>query len=156
MKRIVACLAASSLFGSALAQEKPSLNVMVESLDEDAKVCGIDRTTLESVATTTLRSSGIQVVFTANPSLYIRFTFMAIRFVSDKTVSNCVVHLRVAVKGFTAGTQEPLNGFNPKGPVTVTLCESGSMLLSPTATMDADVSRELEKRIKVCVGSLDY
>src|SRR5712691_10794799 len=94
MKKLFARVLAGILIWSvsAGAQQKPSVQIVVEQLGQDATVCGIDRSSIESITALTLRNNGIQGgASRSNPYLYIQATVGATRNLNNN-VTGCVAH----------------------------------------------------------------
>lgn len=75
---------------SAQAQE-PHLGVLVGNLDQDAETCGFQSSSIESVATLTLRDNGIK------PTRYRTDPFLYLKVTAINTPSGCVFSADVSV-----------------------------------------------------------
>ena len=156
MKRITFLLGLGLLCGVAGAQEKPSLQVLVEKLDEDARFCGISKSAIEPIATLTLRNNGIRVVPKSNPYLYIHTTAVVLRRGGE--VLGCALSSRVDIRGLVETNTS--GGFKSRRllpPFTQTvLCEADSLISGPPSSIASQHSTALERDIKICLGNLDY
>ncbi len=160
MRLLLGCLAVvSSCCGLAGAQTAPSLHVVVDDLSKDAGACGIDGPSIESAAMRTLRDHDIRVV--ANLASPYSYLYVAAKVMSVPSVGaaplGCVVDTHVEVVGVSP-TQAPVGGFKgPKarrGRAEVILCSSAGTSNGSPPDLGTYFMRELEQRIKLCLGNL--
>jgi hypothetical protein len=153
MKCIVTLVAIGLLSGTVGAQQKPSLQVLVEELDPDARICGLSKSSIEPIAMLTLRNNGIHVVPMSNPFLYVHATVLVMRRGSE--VIGCAVSSRVDVRALLP--QKRLSGVKSRGSMAATvLCETSSLMSGPSSGMESQYFNSLEQDIKLCLGKLDY
>jgi len=155
MKRLaILLLAVSLLCGATGAQREPSLQVLVGEFDEDTRSCGISASAIEPIAARTLRDSGIRVVRKSNPYLYIQPAAQPIR-ISD-AMPGCAVYIVVQVRGIHETAKQDLNGFKAKNGAGTVLCQAGAIAIWPMSTIQTHLAAQLERRMKLCLGQLDY
>jgi hypothetical protein len=134
------------------AQQRPTLKVVIEELDQDAATCGINSSSIESITALTLRNNGIQVVASSSPYLYVQLTIIPMR--NNNILIGCANNVTVAVR---ATGPAPLGRFKPrKGYVATSLCESGAIISGSVSSFSKQTNDTLEQHIKICLGELDY
>lgn len=154
MKRLAILVVVSLLCGAAGAQREPSLQVLVGEFDEDTRSCGISASAIEPIAARMLRNSGISVVRKSNPYLYIQPAAQPIRINDAKPW--CAVYIVVQVRGVHETAKQDLNGFKARNGAGTVLCQSGAIAIWPMSTFQTELAALLERRMKVCLGQLDY
>ena len=154
MNKILIAVLALLWSVSSGAQQRPSLAIVIETLDQDAVSCGVYKSSLESIAALTLRNNGIQVAESlSNPYLYIQPIVLMAE--SGGIMTGCAVGLNVEVN---ISVLAPKARFKPKGDkwVSTAVCEKSGLFLGPTSSIVKQVNDQLEKLIKLCLGELDY
>lgn len=155
MRRLIfgAMLTATLLWSVASsAQERPTLQVLIEDLDQEAAACGIDQRSLESIAALTLRNNGIQVVASTIPYLYVQLTVIAIRNTANNVIG-CANNVMITVRALGPA---PLGRFKPRKWVGTNLCMSSAVISGPVSDFSKRTNDMLEQHIKICLGELDY
>ena len=139
--------------GAALAQDKPSLRIVIEGLTKEAAGCGLGTPAIEAVATRTLKSHGIAVTKDpAAPSLYLNVN--AYRVMQGSDVVGCTTRIGVSVRG--AAGDGTVRGFKPKTEAYVVVCEAGRLLSGAQREIVGAVMRAFEQDIKGCLSQLSY
>jgi hypothetical protein len=143
-----------ALSAAALAQEKPTLRVVVEGVGKEAAGCGIKSGAIESAAARALKERGIQVSSDArDPYLYVNVN--AYRVMQGGTAVGCTTRLGVSVRG-TPDPEPQVRGFKPKGGMYVVLCDAGRLLSGSQRDVSGAVVRALDEDIKNCLAQLAY
>jgi hypothetical protein len=140
---------------SAGAQQRPNVEIVVEELNRWAAVCGIDKSSIKSIAALTLRNNGINGgASNSDPYLYIRTMVHAIHTLSNN-VTACVVYAEVHLRSFAPA---PATRFKVRGQkaVSTILCESGGIDSGPISSISRQLNDSLEQYVKLCLGQLDY
>jgi hypothetical protein len=133
----------------------PSLNILVEGVDDTARRCGLSEDSVSSQASLTLRANGIRVRETnTNPYLYVNLNIVFL-----EGLGVCVANVSVRVEGLTPQDMlaAPLGGFRArKGQATI-LCESSLVITHPlNLNPGAAILAAIETITKTCLGKLDY
>ena len=135
---------------AAVAQQRPSLAVLVEDIDSDGIRCGLSKSALESIATLTLRNNGIQVGSDfRGPYLAVETTAL------PNGNTGCVVNITMKIK--TIRLPDAISIIKPRRDyLEVIFCYQGNLLMGANAGMAKRVNDALENQIKICLGTLDY
>lgn len=137
--------------GVAKGNDAPSMNILVEDLEEEAaRACGIDESSIESIATLTLRNNGIQVSAEDHPVyLYVHVTMIV-------NNAGCIANLRVSVVS-DLFPKASLDGFKPRSrAATAELCVKGVLLTESRGGMRDKILSKVEENTKLCLGELEY
>ena len=139
--------------GSALAQDKPALRIVVDGVVKEAAACGLGTPAIEAVATRTLKAHNIAVSRDAGaPYLYLHVN--AYRVMQGTDVVGCTTRIGVSVRA--AAGEGTVRGFKPKGEAYVVVCEAGRLLSGAQRDIVAAVTRAFEQDIKSCLSQLSY
>jgi hypothetical protein len=132
------------------AQERPTLGLLIEDMDQDALKCGLNKSSIESISALTLRNNGVQVVKDlTRPYLYISTSAFPI------SGGSCALSLEVSI--LSINFLEDRHFKSRTGYFGTTLCKApSSLMLWSTSTILNRVLDSVEKNIKVCLGSLNY
>ena len=132
--------------------------MVVDELSKDAGACGIDEPSIESAAVRTLRGRGIRVADSLKSPysyLYIAANVKSFRRAGEPN-PGCVVDTRVEVVEVSP-TQAPVGGFkgqqSRRNTVETILCSSAGSSNGFPPYLGAQFARDLEQRIKLCLGS---
>jgi hypothetical protein len=129
-----------------------TLNVVVESLDENAQSCGLSSDALTLRARQALRAGRVDVASSAIGYLYIRVT-------TQFTSNGCTADVSVAIKQpamLAANAQFRSADGTRGGFVMAEVCKEGNLLSGPRSTFSNQIEGEVEQEAKNCLGSLDY
>lgn len=139
--------------GSALAQDRPALRIVIEGVVKEAAACGLGTPAIEAVATRTLKAHNIVVSRDpAAPYLYLHVN--AYRVMQGTDVVGCTTRIGVSVRG--AAGEGTVRGFKPKGEAYVVVCEAGRLLSGAQRDIVAAVTRAFEQDIKSCLSQVSY
>ena len=145
-------LLAVLLSGTAFAQGKPALRLVMDGLGAEAAACGVSGPAIQAVATRTLKSHGISLSSdAADPYLYINVN--AYRVMQADAVVGCTTRLGVSVR---AVSSEAVRGFKAKSEAYIVLCEAGRLLSGAQRELAAAVNKAFEQDIKACLSQLSY
>jgi hypothetical protein len=134
------------------AAKKP-LYVLIEDLDPDAQRCGIQKSSLESIAALTLRTYGLKAAGAAtNPYLYVNTIVFPLQ--QGSGVLSCAAALRVSVEA-VAG-QMSMNGFKARSTVSTPLCGKTGLYVGSVYNFSGQLSNGLEQQLKICLGDVEY
>jgi hypothetical protein len=151
MKR--ACAAAVLLWsGLALAQDKPALRVVVESIGAEAAACGLSQSGLESLAAQALEKHGI-AVSTEPKAPYLYLNVNAYRVMQGSKPVGCTTRIGVSVR---ASADASVPGFRSRAGAYVALCDAGRLLSGSQRDVAGAVSKAFQEDIKACLGQLTY
>ena len=147
---VTALILCAAVLGPATAQDKPRLQILVESPGSDVGKCGLTKAGMESTAILTLRNNGILTAPRTAPILYvnIKMIFFEIRRL-------CVGSVRVAVQSLgerKVGAFTVRQGEYP----TNRLCSESGLRSSPSDEAERDFSEAIEQHIKGCLSQLEY
>jgi hypothetical protein len=144
---------AALLSGTAFAQGKPALRLVVDGLGNEAAACGISGPAIQAVAARTLKSHGIAIsTDAAHPYLYVNVN--AYRVMQADTVVGCTTRLGVSVRA--ASSEGGVRGFKAKNEAHVVVCEAGRLLSGAQRELAAAVNKAFEQDIKACLAQLSY
>ena len=129
--------------------EMPGLQIVLAPIREDsANECGINGSSIESVAALALRDHGIRAVASGNPLLVINTNVI-------RHPIGCVTHLLIEIK--EAVRVEQVGGFAPKnGTAWTVLCDSGTLMTGPVARITHEFYRAIESQVNVCLRQINY
>ena len=135
------------------AQQRPTLQIVVDNLSQDAAPCGIDKSSLESIASLTLRNNGVQgTASETNPILYIQPSIQTEMYGGRAIGCSAALLVQILFIG-----PAPTSKFKAKRSVVFyELCKSGEYAAGPIASFSKQISDALEQEIKLCLGKLDY
>lgn len=136
-------------FVGAESNEKPNLQIYVPELDSDTTTCGIQKSSLESIAALTLRNNGIHASQKTNPYLFIHP-----RAYQIKGVEACIAYLSVTVE--MPADKQSVNGFKARGETSTQLCGREAMYHGPISGMASQTIGYVEDMVKLCLGDLEY
>jgi len=137
--------------GAVNAQERPTLQVLVEEPDEDARACGINKSTLESLAFLTLRNNGVQPIDQYG-EVYLYIAVTVIRLGTEL----CIASDKAEVFTFVPLSESSAGGFKGRRRAEKQLCNSSGVISGRRGTFTTELSNSVEQRIKVCLGKLEY
>jgi hypothetical protein len=151
---------ASLWSASATAQQKPTLELVVDGADEDAARCGITQSGIESTAALTLRNLGIQVTAktTSDPYLYVQVSALPVPSsgTSSGSSGGCAFHIGVSIEG-ALSLPQGMGRFKRKtGNADAVLCKRGGVSVASLGNAPTFFAQNLENRIKLCLGELNY
>ena len=156
--RVALLLAFTLLWGETVdAQEKPRLHVAVEQLGRSALACGIDQSSIESIAALTLRNNGIHPsVQSTNPFLNVQVAVQPAR--TGNNLLGCFLNIDVSVRGLREGSDIHMSMGQFKARVVAAhlLCEAGHSVVGAVSETPSLLTRALEQSIKLCLGELEY
>lgn len=150
MKKVILIAAIALWCVSALAQQPPTLSVLIEDFNRHSTICGLDENALKSIATVALRNSGIQVVRESNPLLYVKVSTVS----TSPRQDICISHTTVAVRLY--GPTLDLKFKRRTGGVMVNFCDYGGLDATTFTNHEKGLRERIELGIKVCLGELDY
>jgi hypothetical protein len=146
---VIRWLAVSFIAATAHNAIAASLVVLIERLDNDARLCNVSESQLDSLARLTLRNNNISVDANANSSLYVNVTIA-------RTAGSCVASYSTSID--VPATILPSSSFRPqKGHIPwASLCHKGGIMTGSTQDFYLRLSSAVEHSIKACLGSVDY
>jgi hypothetical protein len=157
MRKVAATLVwvlAAFVHGQTWAQAKPGLNILVEDLNANAIKCGINQSSIESIAALTLRNNGIRVTNNESGVPYLGL----VATVLSLPTSGCAVSYSVNIFGFIpmpAGGIGGLKASHMPFTVRAQLCHRGAVLIMRSG--DSSYFLEgVERLVKSCLDSLTY
>ena len=146
---ILAALVAQTV----LAQNKPSLRILVDGVTREAEACGIRQAAIESTAQKALNQHGIQVSADAkDPYLYLHVN--AYRVLQESKAVGCTTRLGVSVR--VESDSQPHGAFRAKSGAYVVLCEAGRLLSGAQREVAAAITKSFQEDIKSCLAQLQY
>lgn len=150
---VVAAVVALTGAPYALAQEKPQLQIRLESLVEQELKCGLNEASIVSIAALTLRNSGIPTVPRASSFPY--FLYISVTGLFQDRTGLCIINLHVSVrKQGELGT----GLFRHRTGVTgvLVVAEAGTLITRNQSEANAYFLTRLEQIIKEVLGKLEY
>lgn len=145
-------LLAVLLSGTAFAQGKPGLRVVLDGVGAEAAACGISGPAIQAVAARTLKSHGIAVSSAAaDPYLYVNVN--AYRVMQADAVVGCTTRLGVSVRAVTSSAAR---GFKAKNEAYLVMCEAGRLISGSQRELAGAVNKAFEQDIKACLSQLSY
>ena len=144
---------AALLAGTVVAQNKPSLRILVDGVTREAEACGIRQAAIESAALKALNQHGVQVSADAkDPYLYLHVN--AYRVLQDAKAVGCTMRLGVSVRVDT--DSQPYGAFRAKSGAYVVLCEAGRLISGAQREVAGAIAKSFQEDIKSCLGQLTY
>jgi hypothetical protein len=143
----------SLLASAAFAQAKPSVGLVIERVGRYAETCGIQESSIESIAALTLRNNGIQVRKGSDPFLYIAVNAQSVE-VGNRTLG-CALNVSVRVESFLL-QNTPVSGFKARLLPSVMMCHSAILITASLLNAAGMASDAIEQQIKLCLGQLEY
>jgi hypothetical protein len=138
---------------SALAQNKPSLRILVDGMTREAEACGIRQAAIESTALKMLNQHGIQVSTDAkDPYLYLHVN--AYRVLQESKAVGCTTRLGVSVR--VDSDSQPYGAFRAKSGAYVVLCEAGRLISGAQREVASAITKSFQEDIKSCLAQLQY
>ena len=133
----------------AAARQQPQVYILTEDVDRDAARCGIDRSSIETVAGTALRDNQVLV----SPRPVTPYLYVAANLVHGNDGS-CTFSIGVSLRRFVLNLGE----FKKSGasPDDVVICEEKSTGQAPAGSAVALFSQSLKGDIKRCLSKLEY
>ena len=141
-------------FGTAVAQDKPALRVVVEGIGTEAAACGMSQTALESLAVQALGKHGI-AASTDPKAPYLYLNVNAYRVMSGAKVVGCTTRLGVSVRA-SAEAAPAVRGFKSRTGAYVALCDAGRLLSGSLREVPRAVNKAFEEDIQACLNQLSY
>ena len=139
--------------GTAFAQGKPALRLVMDGVGAEAAACGISGPAIQAVASRTLKSHGITLSNNAaDPYLYVNVN--AYRVMQGDAVVGCTTRLGVSVRA--AASDGAVRGFKAKSDAYVVVCEAGRLLSGAQRELAGAVNKAFEQDIKACLSQLNY
>lgn len=151
---VTALVFALAWTGLAMAQQKPSLDIGIQPLTDDALKCGVTKSSVESIAALTLRNNGVQPkefrVGYNSPFLYVNITALSI---GDGRV--CVANIQAGIT--TMVPARSYGVFKPRDSHQLDyLCNESGVMTGLSNDFGERVISKLEQEIKLCLGKLVY
>jgi hypothetical protein len=145
--------AALMVYATAARAEAPSVQILVDGVDDDARRCGLSQDSISSQVAITLRALGIRISETrTNPWLYVNVNVL------DGPAA-CIANIQVRLEGMSAEdiSRAPMGGFHSRDGRFTSLCEyeyvaSQPRQLDPAAAL----LKNVEMVTKTCLGKVDY
>jgi hypothetical protein len=135
---------------SAYAQTQPTLSILIEDMDADARKCGVDMQTLRAPAVLTLRNNRIRVSDTRTyPFLYINAVFLPVN-----NGASCVNSISVSIEDVDKAIVR--NGFKADKPESAILCSARGAGISQLHNTTKQVFELVERYVKRCLANVDY
>jgi hypothetical protein len=129
-----------------------NLNVVVESLDEDAQRCGLSSDALTSRARLALRAGRVDVASSA-------IGYLDVRVTTQFRSNGCTADVSVAIKQpaiLAANAQFRSADGTRGGFVMAEVCKEGNLVSGLRSAFSNQIGDEVEQEAKNCLGSLDY
>ncbi len=134
--------------GRAEAQKKPSLSIVMEELDDDARKCGVTADGLRAPAVLILRQNRIDVASAlTDPFLYINLNILS-------SGASCIYNLRVTIE--TDQPSKDRNGFRANKYEAAVLCNSSAAGIVPASGAPKTITEEIELNLKRCLAKVSY
>ena len=138
------------VFSLSVQAQEPHLGVLVGNLDQDAETCGFQSSSIESVATLTLRDNGIR------PTRYRTDPFLYLKVTAINTASGGVFSADVSVVSTSQPSEVSIGGFQSRKGLVLILCDKGSLNATARHNAASALSETIEVQIKDCLGNLHY
>ena len=154
--RLLIGLALGLWLSHGAAQERPGLRILIENLPSDAEKCGVQKSSMESIARLTLRSNQIDSFPPDYRERRLNILYIALNILAIDNI-NCVFHLSVRVHGNSSVdfSMEKLYGFASAQRRTV-LCENSITGIFGKAALVKTIHDDIEQLTKLCLGEMQY
>ena len=147
---IIILLGAVFLSTQARAQTRPSLEVVIEDTDDNARKCGISDKSMLDAVSTALRENRVSIVADSNP-----FYVLNLNIIHPDLNKNCTYSVNVKIIYAKRGGQ--YGNFKTKsGDEIITLCIKDQMGFSLVPDTSRIVSGFIRDMTKACLSELTY
>lgn len=137
---------------SASAQTKPKMDILVESLNNDATQCNIYKSDFITSAILIMRNNGI--IYEKDNTFLAPFLYISPNILHLKSENRCLYGLNIQIQVLGM----PMNrfGFSTRTMEDIVICRKSMSGISNQINASTSIINEFERMFKQCLSQIDY